>query len=37
MSSLTRINIKTSKFCKFKATEIQSASVVMMEMQSSAE
>lgn len=37
MSSLTRIKIKTSKFCKFKATEIQSGSVVIMEVQSSGE
>lgn len=35
MSSLTRI--KTSRFCKFKAIETQSGSVVIVEVQSSGE
>lgn len=37
MSSSTRINIKTSKFWKFKGTEIQSGPVVIMEVQSGGE
>lgn len=37
MSSSTRISIKTSKFCKFKGAEIQSGSVVIMEVQSGGE